>query len=75
MEHSELARLLENIKPLFGGKLRTDRSQLQRIRAVSAMQRAAMRDLGDEGERVGNHELPEKTLWISRRNNYFCEAI
>jgi hypothetical protein len=56
VKHPQLAGLLENVDPLFGGKLRTCRSQFQRIRTIDAMQRAAVRDLGDEGERVGNHE-------------------
>ena len=55
VQHSQLARLLENIDPFRGGKLRTHCSQLQRIGAIDAVQRAAVRDLGDEGERVGNH--------------------
>ncbi len=55
VKHAELARLLENVDPFCGGKLRTCGGQFQRIRAVDAVQRAAVRDLGDEGERVGNH--------------------
>ena len=49
VQHAQLAALLENIDPLFCGKLRMNRSQLEGIGAVDAMQRAAVRDLGDEG--------------------------
>ena len=55
VQHAELARLLENVDPFCGGKFRTRCGQLQRIRAIDAVQRAAVRDLGDEGERVGDH--------------------
>ncbi len=49
VQHPQLAGLLENIDPLRGGKLRSHCSQFQRIGAVDAVQRAAVREFGDEG--------------------------
>jgi hypothetical protein len=56
VQHAEFAGLLEDAGPLFGGKFLLRARQFQRIGAIDAMQRATMRDFGDEGERVGNHE-------------------
>ena len=55
VQHAELAGLTENVDPLCGGKFRANGGQLQRIGAIDAVQRAAVRQFGDEGERVGNH--------------------
>ena len=57
VQHAEFAALLEHARPLLGRELRFRARQFQRIRAIDAVQRAAVRDFGDEGERVGNHVL------------------
>ena len=51
MQHAQLAALLKDAGPLAGGKFRLRSGQLERIRAVDAVQRAAVRDFGDQGER------------------------
>ena len=48
VQHAELAGLLKDAAPLGGGKLRLGSGKLQRVRAIDTVQRAAMRDFGDE---------------------------
>jgi len=43
----------ENAQPVGGCELFVARGQLQRIRAIDAVQRAAVRDLGNQGEGLG----------------------
>jgi hypothetical protein len=43
----------ENARPDFGGELVRARLQLERIRTVDAMERAAVGEFSDESERVG----------------------
>src|SRR5208283_2981703 len=45
MQHPERGGLVEDAQPVGGRKLFLPRGQLQRVRAVHAMQRAAVRDL------------------------------
>src|ERR1019366_1884650 len=52
MQDSQCSRFAENPQPIRSRKLFVARGQLQRIRAVHAVQRAAVRDLGDERERI-----------------------
>ena len=52
MQHTHLRGLSENAQPVFRFQFRVCRSQLQRIGTVHAVQRATMRDLGDESERI-----------------------
>ena len=53
VQHAQLACLLKDAGPLASRKLRLRSRQLQGIRAVDAVQRAAVRDFGDECERIG----------------------
>src|ERR1700733_8300576 len=55
MQHAECCGLIENPQPVGGREFFLARSQLQRIRAVHAMQWAAVRDLGNQGERSQSH--------------------
>ena len=52
MQNAERRRLVENPQPVDRPELLFTGSQLQRIRAVDAMQRAAVRDLGNQGQRI-----------------------
>jgi len=49
VQHSELARLRENALPLPRGKFGVRAGHLQWVGAIDAVQRAAVRDFGDEG--------------------------
>ena len=53
MQNAERGGLAENAQPVGGRELFFARRQLQRIRAVHAVQRAAVRDLGNQGQRIG----------------------
>jgi len=48
MQHSQLPGLLKNIRPLCRRKFRLNRGKFHRIRAIDAVQRAAVRDFGDQ---------------------------
>src|SRR5450631_2765150 len=52
MQNAKRGSLAENPQPVGGCELFFARSQLQRIRAVYAVQRAAVRDLGNQGQRI-----------------------
>ena len=56
MQNSEPGGLAENAQPVCGCEFFLARAQLQRIRAVHAMQRAAVRNLGDEGQRIRHYQ-------------------
>src|ERR1700686_1374592 len=56
MQNAERGSLVKNAQPVGGRELFFARCQLQRIRAIHAVQRAAVRDLGNEGQRVRHWE-------------------
>src|ERR1700722_5224397 len=66
VQHAEFAALIEDADPVSRRKLRTRGGKLQGIRAVDAVQRAAMRDFGDEGERIGSHWSDTASLIAAR---------
>jgi len=56
MQNAERGGLAENAQPVGSRELFLARSQLQRIRAVHAVQRAAVRDLGNQGQRIRHYQ-------------------
>src|SRR5437899_12728944 len=56
MQNAERGGLAENAQPVGSRELPFTRSQLQRIRAVHAVQRAAVRDLGNQGQRIRHYQ-------------------
>jgi hypothetical protein len=55
MQHAERGGLAKNAQPVGGCEFFGARGQFQRIRAVHAVQRTAVRDLGNQGQRVRRH--------------------
>ncbi len=55
MQNAKRGSLAENTQPVGGCQLLRARSQLQRIRAIDAVQRTAVRDLGNQGQRIRRH--------------------
>ena len=53
VQNPERGSLVENAQPVRSCELFFARSQLQRIRAIHAMQRALVRNLGNQGQRIG----------------------
>ena len=56
MENAKPTCFLKHSDPFACGKLRLRRNQLQRIGAIHAVQRATMRDFGDQRQWVWNHQ-------------------
>ncbi len=56
MQNAQAGRFAKNSQPFFGGKFGFGRSENQRIGAVHTMQRAAVSNLGDKGQRIGEHQ-------------------
>src|SRR6202521_5422022 len=62
MQNAERGRLTENAQPVGGRELFFARCQLQRIRAVHAVQRTTVRDLGNQCQRILHWESNSKIL-------------
>jgi len=69
--------LVENAQPVGGRKLFFARRQLQRIRTIHAMQRAAVRDLGNQGQRIRHWEFNSQNSVIpsAARDDKFIKGL
>src|SRR5256885_8384496 len=66
LQHAELRRLVEHAAPGDGIELARRALELQRVRAVGALQGTAMRELGKQRERRGEGP-PSSTAPLSAR--------
>ena len=71
LQRAERAGLTEDVGPDFGRQLLRARRHLERVRAVDAVERAAVRDLGDEGQGAGRdrHSRSRARFAHSRSTN------
>src|SRR5215467_2461869 len=69
MQHSHLRGFRENTAPVFGLQFRLSGCKLERVGTVHAMERTAMGDLGDKGERLCRHLMSKMRFsWSCSRN-------